>query len=269
MDHQAVLTAYDHQIRRGAQTDSPGARIERDGGVVRQVGAAHDWNGVHWADIDAATADAVIAEQIRYFTSVDRSFEWKLHSHDRPADLADRLRAAGFVAEPPETVLVAEVAGLPTEPELPEGVSLLPVTDAAGVQLMADAHDIAFGDDGSGLGERLRKRVLTQLTETPDDIVAVVAMAGDTPVSSARMEFSPGTDFAGLWGGGTAPEWRGKGIYRALVAHRTRIAADRGYRYLQVDATEDSRPILQRLGFEPLSVTTPYVYQPGDHVTGG
>ncbi|MFG2502969.1 GNAT family N-acetyltransferase [Streptomyces sp. NPDC048441] len=262
MDHQTVLAAYDRQIRRDAQTDSPGARVERAGAVIRQTGAPHDWNGVHWADVDAATADSVIAEQVRYFTAAGREFEWKLYSHDRPADLADRLRAAGFVAEPPETVMVAEVADLPTEPELPEGVRLLPVTDASGVRLMADAHDMAFGDDSAGLGERLAKRVLTQLTETPDTIVAVVAMAGDEPVSSARMELYPGTDFAGLWGGGTAPKWRGKGIYRALTAHRARIAAERGYRYLQVDASDDSRPILRRLGFEPLSVTTPFVYAP-------
>ncbi|MFF1695721.1 GNAT family N-acetyltransferase [Streptomyces sp. NPDC058257] len=261
MDHVEVLAAYDRQIRRGAQTESPGARVERAGAVVRQIGPEHDWNGVHWADVDAATADAVIAEQVRYYTSLGREFEWKLYSHDRPADLADRLRAAGFVPEPPETVMVAEVADLSTEPEPPEGVRLLPVTDAAGVRLMADAHEMAFGDDGSGLA----KRVLTQLTETPDAVVAVVAMAGDVPVSSARMEFYPGTDFAGLWGGGTAPQWRGKGIYRALIAHRTRIAAERGLRYLQVDATDDSRPILQRLGFVPLSVTTPFVYEPQKH----
>lgn len=262
MDQEAVLAAYDRQIRRDARTDSPGARVERAGAVVRQTGAAHDWNGIHWADVNAATADAVIAEQVRYYTALGREFEWKLHSHDHPDDLAARLRAAGFVPEPPETVLVAEVGDLPTEPELPDGVRLLPVTDASGVRLMADAHEVAFGEDGSGLSERLAKRVLTQLTETPDTIVAVVAMAGDEPVSSARMELYPGTDFAGLWGGGTAPRWRGKGIYRALVAHRTRIAAERGYRYLQVDASDDSRPILQRLGFVQLSGTTPYVYQP-------
>ncbi|MEV8317789.1 GNAT family N-acetyltransferase [Streptomyces sp. NPDC059900] len=262
MDHEAVLAAYDRQLRREARTDSPGARVERGGGVVRQVGAEHDWNGVHWADTDEATADGVIAEQVRYYTTLGREFEWKLHSHDRPADLADRLRAAGFVPEPPETVMVAEVAGLPTEPELPAGVTLLPVKDAVGARLMAEAHDAAFGADGAGLGERLAARVLTQLTETPDAVAAVVAMAGDVPVCGARIEFCPGTDFAGLWGGGTAPQWRGKGIYRALIAYRTRIAAERGYRYLQVDATDDSRPILQRLGFAPLSVTTPFVHRP-------
>ena len=88
-----------------------------------------------------------------------------------------------------------------------------------------------------------------------------VAMAGDLPVSGARMELHPGTDFASLWGGGTVAAWRGRGIYRALIAHRARIAAASGYRFLQVDASSQSRPILSRLGFAALSTTTPYVYE--------
>ncbi|HLU75640.1 MAG TPA: GNAT family N-acetyltransferase [Nonomuraea sp.] len=87
-------------------------------------------------------------------------------------------------------------------------------------------------------------------------------MAGDEPVSAARMELYPGTGFAGLWSGGTVPGWRGRGLYRALVARRARLAADHGYRYLQVDASPDSRPILERLGFLPLTTTTPYTYDP-------
>ena len=103
--------------------------------------------------------------------------------------------------------------------------------------------------------------MLARLSEAPDSFVGVLAMVGDEPVSSARMELYPGTGFAGLWGGGTVEPWRGKGIYRALVAFRAAIATERGYTYLQVDATEQSRPILQRLGFTALSSTTPYVYR--------
>ena len=80
---------------------------------------------------------------------------------------------------------------------------------------------------------------------------------------AARMELLPGTRFAGLWGGGTVENWRGRGVYRALVAHRARVAADRGYRYVQVDALARSRPILARLGFEPLTTTTPHEYAVG------
>jgi hypothetical protein len=42
--------------------------------------------------------------------------------------------------------------------------------------------------------------------------------------------------------------WRW-GDYRALVAHRANLAAERGRRYIEVDASDDSRPILERLGF--------------------
>jgi hypothetical protein len=33
-------------------------------------------------------------------------------------------------------------------------------------------------------------------------------------------------------------------------------------RFLQVDASDNSRPILQRLGFVALTTTTPYVWSP-------
>jgi GNAT superfamily N-acetyltransferase len=71
----------------------------------------------------------------------------------------------------------------------------------------------------------------------------------------------PGSPFAGLWGGATLREWRGRGIYRALVAWRAQLAAARGVPYLQVDASSDSAPILRHLGFHPLA-TTPYVWVP-------
>ena len=257
MDHVAVLALFDRDMREGAQPDGPGARVERVGGVVRQVAAEHGWNGVVWSDLDASSADKAIAEQIAYYTGLGREFEWKLYGHDLPFDLGQRLRAAGFTAEPEETLMIAEVADLTLDVEPPEGIRFLPVTDRAGVDLVAEVHEKAFGTDSS----RLRHQLLARLDD-PDTVVAVVALAGDVPVSAARMELVPGTRFAGLWGGGTVESWRGRGIYRALVAHRARAAVERGYRYLQVDALATSRPILERLGFEPLTITQPHVYQP-------
>jgi hypothetical protein len=52
-------------------------------------------------------------------------------------------------------------------------------------------------------------------------------------------------------------------VFRALVAHRAAIAAARGFRYLTVDASDDSRPILLRLGFVELATTTPYMHPGG------
>jgi hypothetical protein len=252
-----LLAAFDDQMRRAVRPEVAGARIERDGGVVRQIAPAGGWNGVVWSDLDGAGADAVIEAQVRHFTALGRDFEWKHYSHDRPGDLGERLLAAGFAAEAPETVLVAEISTLPTEIALPDGVTLRTVTDAAGADLVAEVHDAAFGAGG----DRIRGRVLAELAASPGTVAAVVAMVGEVPVCAARMELHEGTDFASLWGGGTVEEWRGRGIYRALVAYRNRIATEHGYRFLQVDASEDSRPILQRLGFVAISVTTPYNYE--------
>lgn len=261
VDREEVLALFDRQLRRDVKADAPSARVERDGAVVRQVGAAHDWNGVLWSELDDAAADAAIAAQVRYFAALGREFEWKAYAHDRPGDLGRRLRSAGFAAEPQEAVMVAAVGDVPTDVTLPKGVHLHPVTDSADVDLVAHVHEQAFGASSA----RLRQRLLDRLTQNPETVSMVVAMAGDVPVCSARMELNPGTQFAGLWGGGTVPAWRGRGIYRALVAHRARTAADLGYRYLQVDATDQSRPILQRLGFAVLTTTTPYVYRPRNH----
>ncbi|MEU3617072.1 GNAT family N-acetyltransferase [Streptomyces sp. NPDC006872] len=256
MDHAAVLALYDRDMREGARPDSSDARVERTGGVVRHIGGRGGWSGVLWSDLDSVGADAAIAAQIAYFTGLGHEFEWKLHGHDSPADLGERLTAAGFTADPEETLMIGETSDQLLDVTLPDGVRIVPVTDRAGVELMVEANEKAFGRDGSWL----RDLLLARLAGDPDTFVALLAMAGDVPVSSARMELIPGVRFAGLWGGGTVEGWRGRGIYRALIAHRARIAAERGYRYLQVDAQSQSRPILERLGFAPVSTTTPYVY---------
>jgi ribosomal protein S18 acetylase RimI-like enzyme len=267
MNNEETRAIFDRQMRRETRPDNPGARVERIGGVVRQTGSEDDWNGVVWSDLDEDTADAAIAAQVRHFDTHGLAFEWKHYAHDRPADLPARLLAVGFVPEPPETLVVAEVREQPTDVLLPEGVRLVAVTDAAGVDLVTRVHTLAFAQgsaqDSAQGSARFRNRLLAQLTEDPEHVLAFVAMAGDEPVCAARMELHPGTDFASLWGGGTAPGWRGRGLYRALVAHRAGIAAAHGYRYLQVDASDQSRPILERLGFAALSTTTPYVREAG------
>jgi GNAT superfamily N-acetyltransferase len=73
-----------------------------------------------------------------------------------------------------------------------------------------------------------------------------------------RLEPVAGTEFAGIWGGATREEWRGRGIYRALTAARARSAIERGRSLIHSDSTEYSRPILERSGFVRVSTTTPY-----------
>lgn len=251
MEAAAVLAAFDAQVRRGASYTGDG--VERDGRVVREV--RDDWAGVVWSDLDEHSADAAIAAQVRHFRARGGPWEWKLHSHDRPADLPRRLRAAGLRAEPEESVLVAALDELELEPDVPAGVELVAVEDERSARALVALQDEVFGSSHPGMVDAL----VAALAQRPTGAAGVVAVAAGTPVAGGRVEFAPGSQFASLWGGCTRRDWRGRGVFRALVAHRAALAAARGYRWLHVDASAESRPILLRLGFTEIAKTTPYV----------
>lgn len=260
-DPVALLAEYDAQLRGVEPERMPeGIRLERDGPLLRYVGFGHGG----WVDyrdlggLEGPDLDDLIARQVRLFEERHESFEWKLHGHDRPRDLAERLRAQGFVPEDRETVVIAPVSAVASPPVLPEGVRLREVTEREDLDAIARMEEAIWQDDRGWLAEGLE----SERAVDPETITIVVAEAGGVVVCAAWVRFANGTDFATLWGGGTLPEWRGRGIYRSIVACRANLAVERGFRYLQVDASDDSRPILERLGFVAVTTTTPFIWSP-------
>ncbi|PZF98353.1 GNAT family N-acetyltransferase [Micromonospora deserti] len=262
LDAITLRNAYDNQLRPEVPDPVPaGVTVERDGPLVRILGldqrgflTYRDLGGLAGAELDA-----LIARQVELFRRRGEAVEWKLAGHDEPADLADRLRAAGFVPAERETVVVGPVAPLAAAlPVVPEGVRLREVTARADLERIAAMEEAVWNADRSHLVTGLEKEIAAD----PQSITVVVAEAGDEVVSAGWVRYAANTGFASLWGGSTLPGWRRKGIYRALVTYRARLAEQRGRSLLQVDASEDSRPILQRLGFVPVTTTTPYVYTP-------
>jgi len=262
LDPVALLATYDRQLRAYQPPTQPeGVTVERDGPLLRVLGYG---NGGFLTYVDLGglagdEMDALIARQREIFTRRGEPVEWKLHGHDEPADLADRLVAAGFVAEDRETVVVGPVAALAAAvPVLPDGVRLREVSARADLDRIAAMESAVWSEDRGWLADGLAKEVAAD----PASITVVAAEAGDEVVSAGWIRYVPGTAFGTLWGGSTLPDWRRRGIYRALVAYRARLAQARGFTLLQVDASDNSRPILQRLGFVALTTTTPYVYTP-------
>jgi hypothetical protein len=259
-ESEILLAAYDDQMRGAPPSPPAGVAHEYDGPLLRIVGQFRGLvSGPRDLGVRGAELDRLIVRQRDYFAARGEAVEWKTRGHDTPADLVDRLRAAGFVPEDQETVVIGRAAELAVRhPVLPEGVTLRRVTAEAAMRRIAAMESAVWGQDWSWLADDLTGRVAA----APDEIAVHVAEADGEVVSAAWLVFREGTEFASLWGGSTLARWRGKGIYRALVAVRAALAAERGVRYLQVDASDDSAPILRRLGFRAVTTTTPYVWTP-------
>lgn len=255
-----LLEAYDDQLRQYVPERPPkGVSYVWDGPVLRMVGQVHGFvTARRDPGVRGRELDALIARQRDFFAARGEQVEWKTYGHDEPADLVVRLEAAGFAAQDRETLLIGIARDMAAEPILPAGVTLRRVSADADLRAIEAMQSEVWNRDMAWIAEFLAIRI----AGAPDDVVVLVAEAEGRVVSAAWLIVRPGTQFAGLWGGSTLAAWRNKGIYQALVSYRAALAVARGVTYLQVDASDDSRPILQRRGFHAVTTTTPYVWSP-------
>jgi GNAT superfamily N-acetyltransferase len=90
--------------------------------------------------------------------------------------------------------------------------------------------------------------------EAPGYLSVYAAYVAGQPACAGWIYFHPNGQFADLWGGSTVPEHRGRGLYTAVLAARVQEAAARGYRFLTIDASPMSQPIVARYGFRLLTM---------------
>jgi len=256
VSREELRAQYDREMRQDPVPDA-GSYVEQLGPIVRVVGKE---SYVIFSDLNEANATGVVAEQVEFFRRSSGDAEWKVFGHDRPPHLEAILAAAGFVPDEPETLVVFDLRdGVPGGPA-GAGVEVRRVRDRAGLHDAARASEGAFGPDDRPYLDRWIGRL-------GDPTLAMfVAYSDGTPAATGRVELTPGRSFAGLWGGGTVPAYRHRGIYRALVAARATLARESGYRFLTVDARDTSRPSLERLGFVPITTTRPWKLGPGPEV---
>ena len=264
-ERATLLAAYDAQLRGVAEVQGA-VSWDQSGPLWRALfndGAFTSYETLEGLG-SVEAVDQLIADTVAYFASFPqvREFEWKTRGHDWPPDLGTRLRAHGLEPDEVETVMVGEATHLAVEVDLPEGVTVRRVDQAADREaVVTEASAVAakiFGDGPSGAEmlerlDRMQGREQFWVAEAATD-------EGREVICSGRLAMVEGTEFAGVWGGSTLPEWRGKGIYRALTAARARAALAEGVRYINSDCTAMSRPILERSGLVAVTTTTPYVW---------
>ncbi|MBC7810460.1 MAG: N-acetyltransferase [Burkholderiales bacterium] len=226
--------------------------------VVRMIDRAGHEGMVLHSSLTDDNIDAIIEREIAYFTSIGQGFEWKVFEHDYPADLKERLGARGFIIEDEEAILMLDLEDAPEALFRPVTQDVRQITAADEMFEAFRVQNRVWGEDYDWLAERLAN----DLRANPDYLSVFVAYADGLPVCSAWVNFPSGNRFAGLWGGSTLPEYRGRGLYSALVNVRAQLARERGRRFLTVDASPMSLPILQKFGFQRISTAFPCKWPP-------
>jgi hypothetical protein len=126
-DLQTVIDAYEREVRRDTTPPPGGYAVDWHGPILRMVGPGAEVhaNGVLASDLDARSADALIGREVAVFGALGRSFEWKLHAYDRPADLAQRLARAGLVRGERETLVAFDLSQAFPDGAVPEEVEFV------------------------------------------------------------------------------------------------------------------------------------------------
>ena len=175
---------------------------------------------------------------------------WFVPEAASPADLAQRLLTLGMRPNdfPGADARGAQMVCLEAPPPGPPGVVARPA--ATFDEFLQSRLVLA---DSMGLDDATRETVIREaehywpFQSQPGAVDAFVALVDGEVVAYGGARF--GRTAVYLAGGGTRPEHRGRGAYRALVRARWDAAVERGTPILTVGAGEMSRPILERLGF--------------------
>jgi ribosomal protein S18 acetylase RimI-like enzyme len=250
----SLLARFDEEMRRDPPR-VPGKSIERCEGIVRCLGS---YNTILFWQLGADEVDRGVAEQTDYFRRRGEAVEWKVYGHDGPPNLTVALAAHGFEPEEPETFMIFDLVTAAADLAAPEDVAVRRVRTPGDLDVYVDVSSRAFGSGPKAGTESLARR----LFEPDGDMFAFLASVDGIAAAGGRLELPPDRAFASMWGGGTDPAFRRRGLFRALVAERAALARSRGYSFLSVDAKETSRPILERLGFIAMTSVTAWILPP-------
>ncbi len=256
-----LLPAYDLETR--INLEYPGMRRDvlrgPDGApkLVRFVRPAPERSFVNYHHLDAAEIDAAIEAEMAFIGENQLSYEWKVHAHDAPPGLGERLLAHGWTAQDPDAVMVLDLNAAPAALLKPVTADVRAITTRDGLGDVIQVMTAVWGGNFDWITRRLGGHL-----EIPGYLNVYVAYAEGAPACAAWVYFLPGSQFASLWGGSTVAHLRGQGLYTAVLAARVQAAQARGYRYLTIDAGDMSGPIVARHGFEALTTAVSYNWPP-------
>jgi hypothetical protein len=258
MNLSEILTLYERELR--IESDDPDLQKEILPRVVRLVRSDPAMGFIRYCRLDEFNADAEIREQMAYFAGRNHPLEWDVFAYDQPLDLEERLAAYGFKPdlEPddPGPVLVLDLREAAPRLLTPITADVRQVADPRQLDHVVSIEQQVWGGDFDWLKPRLEGHLGIR-----DYLAVYVAYVQSRPAACGWMYFHPHSHFATLRGGSTLPGFRQSGLYAAILAARVQAALDREVRFLTVDASPMSRPILEKFGFQVLTYARSYKWK--------
>ena len=258
MNLSEIVELFDREAR-AKPAERVGLRVERIGKVICLTGI---FNFVSYWDFAVEDTTASVGAVAEHFRAKGEEVIWRIYAHDGARngkygsshELSAALSDAGFVAEPSGMFMLAD-----TRLSVPvHEAGLFCVRQAAS---LAEADDfLAATEQAFGGQHTLQQREAYRGDVANPDHLLFVAYADVVPVASSRMEIAP--PFGQMYGGGVLPAYRGRGIYRAMVAARVQAARERGLAYVCTEAADTSRPILESIGFVAAGRETTWILPP-------
>jgi GNAT superfamily N-acetyltransferase len=198
--------------------------------------------------------DAVIREVRETFAARRLPLMWQLDPEMEPPDFPDHLERHGVHPDPHGSefaVMVLPVDATLDSPPIPgleiqdalADLSTFMKANAAAAEAFQSPIPV---DDPEYIAMQERRRL--NLMAAGHRRFLLASVDGEPAGAAGIGLFPPGG--AAVTGGSVRPKFRGRGIYRALVAARLEIARKGGVDGLCVWGGDMSGPILKKLGFE-------------------
>lgn len=251
MNRDKILELFNQHLR--IEINEPNSRRERTDSVIRKVSLSNEPGFISYSEMNESTADKVIEEQINFYKNLKQQFEWKVFDYDQPTDLKERLQKKGFTLEDSEALMISDL----TEANQLLDTQILPevrrLTTEQEIWDIIKLEEDIWNENYQDLGQRL----VRDFNDSSAHLSLYGAYIHGKIVSAAWMYLHESTPFASLWGGSTLAEYRKRGYYSSLLAIRARVASEKGYPLLIVDASSMSKPILEKHGFICYGYSTP------------
>ncbi|WP_167767213.1 GNAT family N-acetyltransferase [Jannaschia formosa] len=237
MDIAEAFRFFDRHIRKEG-LGTGGATLLRRGRVLLARGRT-DYV-VHW-DFQDGDATSIVADLVQSARTRSVDLIWRLYEGDGPPALGGVLERSGFLPLAGGELVARTTEGIAKRP-----ASAIIIRKVDNDERLGDflyVSKCAFGEPFELVEDQ--RQGLINLTGTQ----TFVAYLEGVPVGAAQLDTICSNPAALLRGGAVLPDYRGQGIYQALVNKRLLLSRERGVDLVFAEARPASRPILFKMGF--------------------